>query len=398
MTSWIIFRKELMDTLRDKRTIFVMIILPIILMPALLLIVGKVQQFQEEKAHEKKLRFVWIENGNAENILDSLQNRSDFRLITDVEIDSLESFIQNDSLDIALFPSSNYDELLKIEKQASIKIMYKSTESMNIAREKIDDVLDYYSSKIVSERIAKLELDPHIFEPISVEEKDVATIKEKLGKAIGGLIPYFFVLFCFLGGMYPAIDLGAGEKERGSLETLLSSPANRRDILIGKLGVVICSGLLSAVISLGGLFITLYIAKDFVPEQILNSLLNLVNARMLGLIFLLILPLNIFFGALLLCISIFAKSFKEAQSIANPFLTALIIPMYIGILPGVELTTFTAIMPVLNVTLATKEIVAGTMDNFLLIIVIMSQILLAFGALWFTRIWFEREETLFRST
>jgi sodium transport system permease protein len=396
--AWIIFKKELMDTLRDKRTLFIMIILPIILIPGIFGLITKFQLHQMDKANKKILNIAIIDNHNGNILLDSLNLRTDFKIFTGLKDHEIENLIQLDSLDLGIIIDSEFDNHIYSKQTGIINILFKSTEDLNIANKKITKIINYYSNQISSKRMISLNIDPTLFHPIKVNEQDIATKQEKIGKSIGGLLPYFFIIFCYMGSMYPAIDLGAGEKERGTLETLLSSSANRQSILIGKLGVVILAGLLSAFVSMLGLGGMLQFYSSMIPKELFNIIFQMITMKNMALIFLLLIPLNIFVGSLLLSISIFSKSFKEAQSLANPFMIIIIIPVYLGMMPGIELNFSTAIIPILNVTLATKELLAGTLSNYLLLVVIMSQIIIAIGAISFCKAWFNREETLFRST
>jgi sodium transport system permease protein len=196
--------------------------------------------------------------------------------------------------------------------------------------------------------------------------------------------------------MYPAIDLGAGEKERGTLETLLTAPVNRFHILLGKFGVVVVSGLLSAAVSITGLFVSLKRSPDLPPE-FMNLILRVLGWDTIILLMSLLLPLTILFAGVLLSISLSARSFKEAQSMISPLNIAIILPAAIGMMPGVQLGYGNAWIPVLNVSLATKEIVAGTIQVPELAVVYISSITLAVVALWGSAWWFARESTIFRS-
>jgi sodium transport system permease protein len=113
---------------------------------------------------------------------------------------------------------------------------------------------------------------------------------------------------------------------------------------------------------------------------------------------LLLLPLAIFFASLLMAISIFAKSFKEAQSQMSPLTIVILLPVFIGILPGIELNVFTALIPVLNLSLATKDIISGTISPWLLVEVYSSLILISMLSLTFCVKWFEREDVIFRES
>jgi sodium transport system permease protein len=209
------------------------------------------------------------------------------------------------------------------------------------------------------------------------------------------MVPYLFVIFCFMGSMYPAIDLAAGEKERGTMETLLTAPVSRFQILLGKFAVVVLTGLMSAIVSIVGILFSIkHIAG--IPPEAMNAMLAILDAKTILLVLSLLLPLTIFFAAFLLSLSIFAKSYKEAQSLISPLTIVVILPVMIGLVPGIELDAVTALVPVLNVSLATKEIIAGTIKPALLWEVYASLFLLAGLSLYGCSKWFEREETIFR--
>jgi sodium transport system permease protein len=197
--------------------------------------------------------------------------------------------------------------------------------------------------------------------------------------------------------MYPAIDLAAGEKERGTMETLLTAPVSRFQILLGKFAVVVLTGILSALVSMVGIYVAVRQVRE-IPQELMQAIMGLLDVQTVLLVFSLLLPLTVFFAAFLLSLSIFAKSYKEAQSLISPLTILIILPVLVGIMPGIELDTVTAMIPVLNVSLATKEIIAGTVKPALLAEVYASLIVLAALSLWGCARWFEREETIFRGT
>jgi sodium transport system permease protein len=197
--------------------------------------------------------------------------------------------------------------------------------------------------------------------------------------------------------MYPAIDLAAGEKERGTLETLLTSPVGKFEILLGKFGVVVLTGIVSAAVSIVGMYIGVLQMKE-IPAELLNSILGILETRSIILLLSLLLPLTGFFAAILLSLSIIAKSFKEAQSILTPLMIVVIVPAFIGLLPGMELDGKTALIPILNVSLATKSIIAGNIDVLLMAEVYFSLIVVAGVSLYACAKIFQSESNMFRTT
>jgi sodium transport system permease protein len=390
-----IFRKEFTDTIRDRRTLFVMVIFPLVLVPLLLTVVTSLQSSSMKKAEEKVIRVGLVTNGNAMALADMLMERKGFRIIEGIPVDSAEAFIRNDSLDAVIIVAQDFDSRVAQLHSGKVRLYYKSSEDYDMVKRRLTTVLERYEKSLTAARFKKLNLDESIMSAVQVEEHDVASVKERLGKAVGGMVPYFFIIFCFMGAMYPAIDLAAGEKERGTMETLLTAPVSRFQILLGKFAVVVLTGILSALVSMIGIYVAVRQVRE-IPQEVMQAIMGLLDVQTVLLVFSLLLPLTIFFAAFLLSLSIFAKSYKEAQSLISPLTIVIILPVLVGIMPGIELDTVTAMIPVLNVSLATKEIIAGTIKPVLLAEVYATLIVLAALSLWGCAKWFEREETIFR--
>ncbi|MFQ5864493.1 MAG: ABC transporter permease [bacterium] len=390
-----IFKKELIDTLRDRRTLIAMVLIPLLLFPLLIGISSKIVISQAKKAREKVLRVAIVRYDNADLFKEMLAKRDGVRIVENIPVDSVRSFIQKDSLDGAFVFSKNFDRQVANLQAGRIKVYYKSTEDDDITKNRLLDLVKEFEKQLISHRFKELNLDENIAKTIKLIEVNIATAREKIGKAIGGFIPYLFIIFCFTGSMYPAIDLGAGEKERGTIETLLTSPVNRLQILLGKFGVVVLTGITSAIISMVGLYVGIRQVEE-IPKELFDALLGILEIHSIILVLSLLLPLTIFFAGFQLSISIYTRSFKEAQSIISPMMIAVIVPAFLGLIPGITLNTTTALIPVLNVSLATKEILSGTIKPVLLAEVYISLIVLAGISLFLCSKWFEREETIFR--
>lgn len=393
--TFIIFKKELLDTLRDKRTILVMIVIPLLLFPILINIATKITVKQIQKAEEKILNVALILNKNAESFKNLLKDNKKINLKENVKEHEITNKIRNGNIDFVIIFNKDFDSKVNARKSGIVNLYYKSSEEVSIQKSRIVNLLKEFEDNLIFIRFKELKINRAIVKAVEINEHDIASMKEKFGEKIGGVLPYIFVIFCFIGAMYPAIDLGAGEKERSTLETLLVSPAKRLQIVYGKFGVIFLAGILTAAISVFSLFIALKTSQE-IPEEILAILLRIVDYKSILLVFTLLIPLCVFFAALLLSISIFAHSFKEAQSIMTPFNFLVIFPVFIGLFPGVKLDAVTALIPVLNVSLATKEIISGTIKVGLLAEVYMSLLILAGLSLYFCAKWFQREDIIFR--
>ncbi|MCH7573766.1 MAG: ABC transporter permease [Candidatus Marinimicrobia bacterium] len=393
---WIIFRKEALDTLRDRRTLMIMVGMPLLLIPLLLLAVTRIQSAQFEKAERQQQRIAFFGIEYAPELYARFEADERLLLINGIEEDSLVNMITSEELAGAVLVAPDFLIRIAGDQQAQVQIIFQGSDAFGTAKDRLIDLIEAYDREIVNERVKRLKLDPNLFDAIKIEQTDLATMQEKIAEAVGGFLPYMFIIFGFMGAMYPGIDLGAGEKERGTLETLLSTPAARLEIVIGKLLVVMAAGVATALLALLGIFLAMHSFPEM-PAHILDVITDMLGLRMVFFLFTLILPLTAFFAAVILSLSIYARSFKEAQSIITPLNIAIIFPAMIGLLPGIELNATTALVPILNVALATKDLLAGSINPFYLAEVYVSLLVLAGVSIWGCVIWFNREATLFRS-
>ena len=396
MKFLVIAKKEMIDITRDKRTLFMMIAFPLLLMPVMIGSMLKITSSQAKKASLKELRVAFIGEEFAPNLYNAFSNLDKLIILDQIPIDSVQSYIQSEYLDAAININPSYQSNLNNNSQAKISIYYKGTDSFGTAKERIQMVLNQFEKNIIKLRLNKLNLKPDVVNAYNIEFNDVASKQERFGKLAGGWLPYVFILFGFMGAMYPALDLGAGEKERGTLETILSSPASRLDIVLGKFIIIMSAAFLTAFLALGGILIGIQQISE-IPSDLLILINDIFTIKTIALIMTLVLPVSAFFSAALLGLSIYAKSFKEAQSIVTPLNIVIIFPAVIGTLPGIELNAITSLIPILNVSLASKDIIAGVMNPVYMTEVYLS--LFGFAALslyWCVRS-FNKESTIFRN-
>ena len=393
----IILIKELTDMIRDRRTMFMMVVMPLVVIPLLAITAIKLTQSQIEKAKDKELRVAVIGETAAPELFKRLSKEENFFLVTMTNADSARAMTAEQTLDGVVIIPQDFSEFVDGDKQATIRLIFKSSESLNAARRRIEAIIDQYDREIVNERIGRLQLDETLFDAIAIEREDVASTEEKFAENAGGFLPYIFIIFGFMGSIYPALDLGAGEKERGTLETILSSPASRFDIVMGKFLVVVLFSIATAFLAMLGVLIMVYQFLPTIETNITQTVMDMLGPRRIFIIMSMVLPVSAFFAAVALAISIFAKSFKEAQSMMAPLNIIIILPAMIGMLPGFKLSAVTAAIPILNLSLATKAILGGSADPILIAEVYLSLFFLAGVSIYGCVKWFNREETLFRS-
>jgi sodium transport system permease protein len=257
-------------------------------------------------------------------------------------------------------------------------------------------VINAYKSSLTQKRLARLHVSNETIDPIEVNIHDVSTKREVLGQTIGGVIPYIFILFAFMGCIYPAIDLFTNEKEKGTLETILSSPVSRLEILFAKMSVVALLGFFTALISVVGLSFGLHEFSSNLPADITQTMLSFLRLENVLMLLSMLLPLTVFFASLLTLLTTYAKSYKEAQTIITPLTFLVILPAFVGLLPGIKLTLKTALIPITNISLATKEIIGGTIQPMLFTVVIVSLLVYAAIGVFAASLWFSQESNILK--
>jgi len=393
--SLVVFLKELKDTLRDRRTIIFMVAIPLLVFPVLISIASGMIISQAKKAQAKTLEIGLIRHGNAAEFSMELLKNANVEIREDIEEEQAKALIRQDELDALIIFEKDFDRKVEDFSQGRIRLLMKMTEDSEIEKSRVLKLLTQFEDTLRMKRFQKMDLDESIIKTIKISEQNLATAKEQLAEAVGGFLPYMFIIFCFMGAMYPAIDLAAGEKERGTLETLLTSPVDRFQILLGKLGVVMLAGMISALVAMLGLYLGIRRMTDLPPE-LLKTVMSILEVNTILILLSLLVPLTIFFAALLLSLSIFARSYKEAQSILSPLMFVVIIPAFMGLLPGMNLTMGTAVIPILNVSLATKAIIAETITVPQLAAVYLSLITLAVVSIYVCSKIYGRESAIFR--
>lgn len=373
-----IFKKELKDTLRDRRTLMMMLVIPVLIFPIILNVFVGVSSSFSEKAAKKTVKIGFV--GQPDNYIIAQMNAlpdemGPKELIIYKDTNALIADLKKDSVQVAMYLPPNFNRMMADKTPAPVTVYYNATD-MGM-RDRAEIYLEAITEIAKQERYIQLNLKESELKPIEVSYENVASGKEMIGKLAGGILPYIFIAFGFLGCMYPAIDLFTGEKERGTIETLLTTPVKRWQILFGKMGVVVLSGLMASSFALLGLFLSIEVFDVVKDPQLLAIIHEILSPTFILMLYALLLPLTVFFAGVMIPIAVYAKSFKEAQSIITPLNIVMVLPAMVGFFPGIELNTITAAIPVVNIVLATKELIAGTLDYGLLAISFSVMILLA---------------------
>ncbi len=394
-----IFAKELKDTLRDRRTLIFMLVVPIVAMPLLMTGITRLMISQVKKIEAQKSTLV-VQNINQlpADLQDTIKTSAQFELIDEgkygaAAIDTLKA----GGLDLVLVVPENFAAAIDLESPTDIEIYYdKADDGSNSAQDKMTDLLNRYKERTVSARLVKRSISVDLLTPFEKIRNNVASAQKLAGQTLGRMLPYFFILMCFLGAMYPAIDLCVGEKERGTLETLLVAPATRGEFVLGKYAVILLAGMVAGLLCMVSMTYSLNnMFGDMVQGAAVMPKIE-INASTIALILMIVIPLAGIFAAILLSVSIFAKSAKEAQGYMSFLNMFLIFPAFVSFLPGMDLNWGLSMIPIVNTSLIVRDAIGGEIQWPFIIAGFISTFILAALALWFAKKWFEREEVLFR--
>ena len=379
-----IFKKELKETIRDRKTMLIMVAIPLLVFPILINVVVGVSGSFNESASEKILKIGIIGDSNDLIVkqLKSIPSSFGPKELIAYKGDSAKLFNDqnNEVIDIALWYDSGIERILSTQGTANI---FWAIDNTNIGySERIKGYMNIIEKEERLKRYDELGIDEQKLQPYRITYQNTASDRQMLGELAGGILPYIFIAFGFLGCMYPAIDLFSGEKERGTIETLLSTPVERWKILIGKMLVVVLSGLTASFSALFGLFVSIGFL-GLIPDPTLMAVVSkILTFSIIIKLFALLLPLTVFFAGIMIPISVYTKSFKEAQSIITPLNVVVVLPAMLGLFPGIELNYLTACIPILNIVLTTKSLIAGNLDYTLLAISFLIMLSIAVAAVF----------------
>ena len=402
MSKWqVLLVKEINHLFRDTKTIVQTVVVPTFITP---LLIGAIFWYVGSIATEetKKTYDISVYSSSDSSLIENLDNSD--RLVISKE-DSVEAVIDAvtfDESEIGLVFGDAFSDYLLSNESAQLTIYSKDIDTFSQAKSIVSNIVDDYEENIRNDRLELLNLDENYVNPITINEEDLTTEEESAGSIFGALLALFFVMYVISGSMYPAIDLGAGEKERGTMETLISTNISSVDIIIGKMLSVTSSAILTATFSMLGFAIPILVIflfyADSINEYLFGLLSAIVNPVALIGVFVLIIPLSVFMGAFLLAISVYAKTPKEAGLLLGNVLIVFIIPCYVPLInPGLELDFVGALIPCYNLALITNNLIAGTVDWFLYSVALLSTIVYCCIAIYITYIMFDDENVIFRS-
>ncbi len=389
-----VYRKELKDMLRDRRALLSMIIIPTFVMPLLTFGVGKVALRVTAKVREEIPTVVILGGEDSPGVVAELKQSP--RLRVGVAPDDWKQQIADKKIRAAVRLPAGFEAGLRTGLAPPV-VFYHYEGELRSQRglQELEDFFRALRERTVVARLGDHGLPATLAQPFEFHGENVAPPEKVGGNLAGGFIPYVILLLCFTGAMYPALDLTAGEKERGTMETLLCSPVARGDIVLGKFLMVLTGSLAAMILSATSMGLSLAIGRALAPGLV-STLPRFSPVGILGVIGL-TLPVAVLFSAVLFTVALFAKSFKEAQSYVSPLMIIVVLPAVIGMLPGIDLNARLALVPVLNISLACREMLSGVWHWPWLALIFGSTCAYAAIALALAVRMFKREDVLFRT-
>lgn len=394
----VVYRKEFTEWTRDRRTLISTVLVPLFLFPIMMVGFSALAVVMVGKAQKETPRVMILGGGDSPQLVASLQKLDTLEIIPYAA--NWKDQISNKEIRAAVEIPEGFQSSLETGSSQTVKIyFYEGEMKSSFGADRLEKFFKDYRDRVVKDRLAAKNLPASVLSPFEVKQENVAPPEKVSGATFGGLIGYMVILLCMTGAMYPAIDLTAGEKERGTMETILSSPISRLDLVLGKFLLVFSASLTTAVLSVMSMGASFAILGR---TQLMNSSNGQSFALNVGLtaavaVFLMALPLAVLFSAVLMTIALFAKSYKEAQSYLTPMTFVVVIPAVASLMPGVELTPKLALVPILNTSLVCKEIISGTYHWNSIALIFASTCVYAAVGLFLAFKTFQRESVLFRS-
>jgi len=401
-----VYLKELKDMLRDKRTIRSMVVIPTLVMPAMMLGVGRIATALYSKARTEIPSVMIVGGEDSPRIVSQLKQSPKLRVVP-LATDWKQEISDRKIRAVVELPAG-FEAGLPGGAVASVTIYhYEGELKSSFAVSELEAFFRGLREQTVQDRLAARGLSATFARPFETRRENVAAPEKVGGNALGGIVPYVIILLCFTGAMYPAMDLTAGEKERGTMETLLCSPVPRVDIVLGKFLMVLTSSLAAMTLSLTSMTLTVIVGGTLMGSgggrgaahaaASSGGTMPMIDPMGIFGVLAMVFPVAVLFSAVLFTVSLFAKSYKEAQSYVGPMIFVVILPAVVGMLPGIDLNARFALVPILNLSLVCKEMLSGVWHWNYIALIFGSTSLYAAIALALAVRMFNREDVIFRT-
>jgi sodium transport system permease protein len=355
----------------------VMLLLPALLYPGTMLLIGSVMAAGKERLAREELTIA-VASDDAEKFLRSQSTPPHTTWKRSSRAEG-EAGLKAKQVWAVVDAAEGSFEAMAHGQQSQITVLYtKRYDPSMEALERIKRVLEEAGKNALLARLATAQLPETFAEPVKLESLDIDFQKD-LGPLIASrMLPIILVVMLFMGALYPAIDVTAGEKERGTLETLLVAPVRPLEVMAAKYLTVAAIASLATCANLAAMAATFSFGIQL--DGGLSTTLHFTLGQVLTMLGCLI-PAACMVSGIALAIASLARNFKEAQSLMTPVSLLGTLPGMLALMPGVELTGWTAAVPLLNVALLVKAVVLGAAHPLHVAITLVSIGLASLGTL-----------------
>ncbi|HEV2359310.1 MAG TPA: ABC transporter permease [bacterium] len=358
--TWIrgVYVKETLEAFRDRRSLMVMVVLPAVIMPVVTLGIPYLEQRQQHMIKTVTPDVAVV--GDAPNLVHLAYTS---KLITPVRTDDPNKALRERRVLAVLRIPPNFDRLVARDTQTHVGVLYDASNTESVAaRARVVSLISQYSQAVVARRLIARHINPRDLLPVVLDERNVATQRQLSGLLLASLLPFFIAMWATVGGMSLAVDEAAGEKERGTLESLLVTPPSREAIVVGKFLSVLTASVGAVIVVVIAMMISLRWGYPYVlhTTEKLNVSLPMGTAAVL-------LGIAILFAALMsgvqLMMSIYAKSPREAQQFITPLYFITVLPaLAVQYITEWQMNAWAYLAPVLNTFFAFRELLLGTVN------------------------------------
>ncbi|KFN50742.1 ABC transporter permease [Arenimonas composti] len=346
-----VFWKEVIENLRDRKTVFNALVLGPLLGPVVFIMMMKFMISLQITSAEKPLELPVIGAEHAPNLVDWLRGQG--VSVKDPPSDAEAAVRGGDAMMVLLIPA-DFATHWRRGETAQLELLFDSSDQKARAPvARIDGLLEAYGRQTTALRIAARGLHPALLRPLVVADRDIASRQQRAGQLLS-FLPYLLVIGAFLGGMYLAIDTTAGERERQSLEPLLASPATRAQIVLGKLGATFGFAMTSMLLSL----VAFALAFPFIPLDRLGMNVDFGPGLILRAALLMV-PLVMCFAALQTIVAAYAKSYREAQTYLSLLMLLPMLPSLVLMMNPMRGELWMSAVPLLSQNVLVMEIARG---------------------------------------
>jgi sodium transport system permease protein len=396
-TVRLVAAKELRESLRDRRTLFVALLLPVLLYPLMMLALAPLVTMQKQKLRDEE-QPIAVTGGGAVAlrafVLDARGEEPPVALAV-VETDDPRRDLVDGKIALWLEADDDFARAINEERTAPVKVHHDGSDDQSlVALKKFDAAMTTALDAALKRRVGNRGLAPEWLEPVKREMLDVAPPERRAAYLFGKMLAFILVVLTLSSSFYPAVDSVAGEKERGTMETLLVAPCGRAELVLGKFVAVLAVTLAAATLNLASMALTLGPFGGLIAPE-LGSGLRITPTVVFGVLALLV-PLSALFSAVSLALSTLARSVKEGQHYLTPLFLVVMPLAMVVIIPNVPLTRALAPVPVTNAVLFFRDLLLDKVDPATAAVVMVSTFAYAAAALWGCVSLFLREETLFR--